>query len=88
MFRLVTVSALSLALLVPTALAAESGFNPLRIARDAAELGLDTAKKAVDLGLDTAEDAADVAEDAVTIEDNCPAGERYKGRDGRWHTCD
>jgi len=86
MFRLIAISALSLALLVPPASAAE-GFNPLRIARDAADLGLDTAKRAVDLGLDTAEGAAEVAEDAVTIEDNCPAGERYKGRDGRWHTC-
>jgi hypothetical protein len=59
--------------------------GPLDIARDAAELGLQTAKRAVDLGLDTAEDAADIAKDAVTPD--CPPGERYKDAQGRWRTC-
>ena len=85
MFRHIAVAALALSLTAPAF--AEDGFNPLRIARDAAKLGLDTAEKAVDLGIDTAEEAADVAEDAVTIDDDCPRGERYKSRDGRWHTC-
>jgi hypothetical protein len=85
MLRQIAIAALALSLATP-ALAEE--FNPLGIARDAAQLGLETARRAVDLGLDTAEEAADVAEDAVTFDDDCPKGERYKGRDGRWRTCD
>ena len=63
-------------------------FNPLRVARDAAELGLNTAKRAVDLGIDTAEDAIGVAEDAVTPDERpCHSGELYRDGDGDWHTC-
>jgi hypothetical protein len=86
MFRKTVIAAAVIAFAPPVL--AEDGFNPFRIARDAAELGLDTAERAVDLGLDTAEEAADAAEDAVTLDDNCPRGEYYKGRDGRWHPCD
>ena len=85
MWKQIAIGLVALSLATP-GWAAE-GFHPLRIARDAANLGVETARKAVDLGLDTAEDAADVAEDAVTIGDDCPKGERYKGHDGQWHTC-
>lgn len=64
---------------------AESGFNPLKAARDAVAFGLDTAKRAVDLGLDTAEEAIDVAEDAVTRD--CHPGETYRDERGNWHNC-
>ena len=84
MLRQIAIALITFSLATPSL--AEEGFNPLRIARDAANLGLETAGKAVDLGLDTAEEAADIAEDAITIDD-CPKGERYKGHDGRWHTC-
>ncbi len=77
-------------------------FNPLKVARDAAEFGLDTAKKAVDLGLDTADKAADVAKDAVTPNKprsrpktvaeetaarDCHSGELYRDGHGEWQTC-
>jgi hypothetical protein len=65
---------------------AGQAFHPLRTIRSAANLGLNTAKRAVDLGLDTAKGAVDVAKNAVTP-DNCPRGERYRGRDGEWHIC-
>jgi hypothetical protein len=86
MLRTIFILVLTGMLLPSPGFAAERGFNPLRIARDAADLGLDTAKRAVDLGLDTAEGAVDIAKDAVT-DDPCPTGHRYKGRDGEWHTC-
>ncbi len=85
MLRQIAVAMLALSLGTP---ALAEDFNPLKIARDAAEFGLDTAKKAVDLGLETAEEAGDVAEDALTFEDDCPKGEYYKDRDGRMHKCD
>jgi len=85
MMKLISVSALAIALAASPALAGD--FNPLKTAKRAVDLGLDTAHKAVDLGLETAEEAADAAEDAVTLDDNCPRGERYKGSDGNWHTC-
>ncbi len=85
MLRHIAAAGLVLALATP-ALAEE--FNPLGIARDAAELGLDTARKAVDLGLDTAGDAAEIAEDAVTFEDDCPRGERFKDAEGHWRECE
>ncbi len=80
---------------------AKSGFNPLRIAKDAVDLGLHTAKRAVDLGLDTAEDAANVAEDVVTPDKprsrphgaqqaaarDCHSGETYRDAHGDWQTC-
>jgi hypothetical protein len=80
---------------------AQSGFNPLKIAKDAVDLGLDTAKRAVDLGLDTAESAAGVAEDAVTPQKprkrpdgpqqaavrDCHSGELYRDERGEWQTC-
>lgn len=86
MIRLACILALAAGVSMSPAAYAAEDFNPLKIARDAADLGLDTARRAVDLGLDTAEDAADAVEDAFD-EDNCPRGERYRGRDGRWHTC-
>lgn len=86
MVRLACVITLGTGLLISPVAGAAEGFNPLKVARDAANLGLDTARKAVDLGINTAEDAADAVEDAFDA-DNCPKGERYKGRDGRWHTC-
>ncbi len=64
---------------------AGQGFNPLRTVKSAVDLGLNTAKRAVDLGLDTAKGAVNVAKNAVP--DNCPSGERYRGRDGEWHAC-
>ena len=81
---------------------AQSGFNPLKIAKDAVDLGLDTAKRAVDLGLDTAESAVGVAEDAVTPDRprprpaatndeiavrDCHSGELYRDERGEWQTC-
>jgi hypothetical protein len=65
---------------------ADSGFHPLRIARDAANLGLNTARRAVDLGLDTAEGAAGVAHDAVKP-DRCRHGTHYRDKNGHRHTC-
>jgi hypothetical protein len=83
MIRLARVFAASV-LFVSVSAPAWSG--PLDIARDAANLGLKTAKRAVDLGLDTAKGAVDIAEDAVTP-DNCREGQRYRDRNGNWHTC-
>jgi hypothetical protein len=80
----------------------QSGFNPLKIAKDAVDLGLNTAKRAVDLGLDTAESAVGVAEDAVTPDRprprpaatgdeiavrDCHSGELYRDASGEWQTC-
>jgi hypothetical protein len=69
-----------------TPASAGSSFNPLGAARTAVDLGLDTAERAVDLGIETAEEVGDGIEDVFTP-DNCPPGKRYKGRDGKWHTC-
>jgi len=98
---LVAVSAAALALAISsTPSLAGSGFNPLKIVRNAVDLGLDTAKRAVDLGLDTADRAVDVAEDAVTPElprprpaeqsaamRECHSGELYRDAAGDWQTC-
>lgn len=61
-------------------------FNPLRVARDAAHIGLDTAKRTIDLGIETGQDVAEDIADAVTP-DNCRPGTRYKDTQGRWRTC-
>ena len=60
-------------------------FNPLRVARDAAVIGLDTAKRTIDLGIDTGQDVATDISDA--LQPDCRPGMRYKDTQGRWHTC-
>jgi hypothetical protein len=66
--------------------AAAGSFNPLRVARDAAHIGLDTAKRTIDLGIETGQDVAEDIADVVTP-DNCRRGTRYKDTQGHWHTC-
>jgi hypothetical protein len=86
MSRLITVLVAILIIGATAAPVSAHGFHPLRTARAAANLGLDTAHRGVDLGLDTAKGAVNVAKDAVTF-DNCRPGAHYKGADGRWYEC-
>ena len=77
---------LAASLLIAAGPASAGSFNPLRVARNAAHIGLDTAKRTIDLGIETGQDvAADIAD--VVTPDDCRPGARYKDTQGHWHTC-
>lgn len=81
------IAALAATIVITCAAPAPTFAGPLHIAREAANLGLNTARRAVDLGLDTAEGAAHVAKDAVTP-DACERGaRRFRDSEGDWHRC-
>ena len=80
---LLTAAALTAAIASP---ASAGQFNPLRTARNAVYIGLDTAKRTIDLGIDTGQEVASDIGDALTP-DNCRPGTRYKDSQGHWHTC-